>query len=159
MEQLKDIRQQYQLKEMRKFYNQSWRIIRSLNTMGKLSAAQSHVYILLDKLGPVRKIITEKDDECKQWELEDLTDNLKRFVERIPLTTNDQVKDGRTNHYGYFERSNRKMKKGDMLLFAKRHNQDNSFKAKCRYCNLDNHRSSEWMKVIAIADLKEIIKK
>ena len=43
LQQLKGIRQQYQLKEVHEFYNQSLRIIRSLNTMDKLSAAQSHV--------------------------------------------------------------------------------------------------------------------
>ena len=79
LEQLKSIRQQYQLKEVHEFYNQSSRIIRSLNTMGKLSAAQSHVYTLLDKLGPLREIITQKDDEWEEWRLEGLMDILKRL--------------------------------------------------------------------------------
>ena len=61
--------------------------------MGKLSAAQSHVYTLLDKLGPVPEIITQKDDEWEQWRLEDLVDNLKRFVGRNTLTTNDRFKE------------------------------------------------------------------
>ena len=111
--------------------------------MGKVGAAQSRVYTLLDKLGPVCEIITEKDDEWEKWGLKDLMDNLKRFVEGNPLTTNDHLKDGRTNHYGQFEICNRNMEKGDTLLLAKRYNQDNSFKTKCVYCNLDNHRSSE----------------
>ena len=127
--------------------------------MGKLRAAQSHVCTLLDKLGPVREIIMQKDDKWEQWGLEDLMDNLKRLVERNPLTTNDHLKDGRTNHYGQFERSNRNMEKGDTLLLTKRHNQDNSFKTKCVHCNMDNHRFSECMKVITIADRKETIKK
>ena len=58
LEQVKSICQQYQPKEVHEFYNQSSRIIRSLNKMGKVSAAQSHVYKLLDKLGLVREIIT-----------------------------------------------------------------------------------------------------
>ena len=90
--------------------------------MGKISAAQSHVYTLLDKLGPVPEIITQKDDEWEQWRLEDLVDNLKRFVERNTLTTNDRFKDGRTNHYEQFERRNRNMEISDTLLLAKRHN-------------------------------------
>ena len=85
-------------------------------------------------------------------------DNLKRFVERNPLTTNDHLKDGCTNHYVQFERSNRNMEKGDTLLLAKQQIQGNSFKTKCVYCNLDNHRSSECMKVIIIAGRKEMIK-
>ena len=50
----------------------------------------------------------------------DLMDNLKRFAERNPLTTKDHLKDGRTNHYGQFNRSNRNMEKGDTLLLTKR---------------------------------------
>ena len=85
-------------------------------------------------------------------------DNLKRFVARNPLTTNDHLKDGHTNHYGQFDRSNRNIGKGDTVLLTKRHNQDNSVKTKCVYCNLENHRSSKCTKVITIADRKEIIK-
>ena len=62
--------------------------------------------------------------------LEDLMDNLKRFVERNPFSPNDRLKDGRNNHYGQFKTSNRNMEKGDSLLLAKRHNRDNSFKKK-----------------------------
>ena len=127
LEQLKRIRQQYQLKEVLEFYNQSSTIIRSLNTMGKLSAAQSHDYRLLDKLEPVQEIITQKDDEWEQWGLEDLMDYLKRFVERNPLITNNCLKDGRTNHYGQFERSNRNLEKFDTLLLAKQLKQGNNF--------------------------------
>lgn len=105
LEQLKRIRQQYQLKEVLQFYNQSSTIIRSLNTMGKLSAAQSHDYRHLGKLEPVQEIITQKDDEWEQRGLEDLMDYLKRFVERNPLITNNCLKDGRTNHYVQFERT------------------------------------------------------
>ena len=94
--------------------------------MGKLSTAQSHVYTLTETRTCAR-ILTQKDDEWEQWRLEDLTDNLKRFAERNPLTTNEHLKDGLTNHYGQFE-SNRNMEKGDTLLLAKRHNQDKSFK-------------------------------
>ena len=125
--------------------------------MGKLSASQSHPYILLDKLGPLCKIKTQKDDEWEQWGLEDLMGNLKRFVERNLLTTNDHLKDGGTNHYGQFKRSNRNVEKGETLLLAKQHNQDNSFKSKCVYCNIDYHKFSECMKVITIADRKEMI--
>ena len=86
-------------------------------------------------------------------------DNLKTFVERNPLTTNNHLNNGRTNHFGQFERSNRNMEKGDTPLLTIRHNQDNSFKTKCVCYNLDNHRCSECMKVITITDRKEIIKK
>lgn len=73
--------------------------------MGKLSAAQSHDYRHLGKLEPVQEIITQKDDEWEQRGLEDLMDYLKRFVERNPLITNNCLKDGRTNHYVQFERT------------------------------------------------------
>ena len=72
LKQLKGIRQQCQLKEVHELYNRSLRIIRSLNTMGKLRASQSHIDTLLDKLGLMHEIITQKDDEWEQW-------GLKRF--------------------------------------------------------------------------------
>lgn len=50
--------------------------------MAKISAAQSHVYTLLDKLEPVSVIIMQKDEEWEQCGLEDLMDILKRYVEK-----------------------------------------------------------------------------
>ena len=47
-------------------------------------------------------------------------DDLKRFAERNLLTTNEHLEDGRTNHYGQFERRNRNMERGDTLLLEKR---------------------------------------
>lgn len=45
------------------FYNRLSREVRTLNTMKKLASAQSMVYTLMDKLGPLREILAQKDDD------------------------------------------------------------------------------------------------
>ena len=53
--------------------------------MKKLDAAQCLVYTLMDKLGPVREIIAQQDDNWEDWNLEELVENIKRYIERNPL--------------------------------------------------------------------------
>ena len=53
--------------------------------MKKLASIQSMVYMLMDKLGPIRKILVQKDDDWEEWGLEQLVENLQRYVERNPL--------------------------------------------------------------------------
>lgn len=43
------------------------------------------MYTLMDKLGPVREILVQKDDDWEEWGLEQLVENLRRCVERNPL--------------------------------------------------------------------------
>ena len=125
--------------------------------MGKISAAQIHVYTMLDKLGPIREIITQKDDDWEQWGLEDLMDHLKRLVERSPMTPDGYRKDGRSNCYGHSDKSDRDMGRSEPLLLAKRNNRDNNLRKKCVYCNSDKHKSIDCMKVITTADRKEML--
>ena len=42
--------------------------------------------IQLDKLGPVREVLTQTHNDWEEWKLEDLTDNLWRYVERNRYT-------------------------------------------------------------------------
>ena len=55
----------HKLKEVHEYYNKLLRIIRTLATMKKLDTAQSFVYTLMDKLGPVKEALVQKDDK---WE-------------------------------------------------------------------------------------------
>ena len=75
-----------------KFYNRLSRVVCTLNTMKKLASAQSMVYTLMDKLGPVQEILVQKDDDWEEWGLEQLVENLRWYVERNPLRDS---KDGR----------------------------------------------------------------
>ena len=52
-------------KEILEFYNQLSRTVRAINTMKKLQSAQNYVYSIMDRLGPVREVLVQKDDD---WE-------------------------------------------------------------------------------------------
>ena len=67
------------------FYNKLARTVRTLTTMKKLDSAQCLVYTLMDKLGPVREIIAQKDDNWEDWILKELKEKMKRYLERNPL--------------------------------------------------------------------------
>ena len=53
------------VKEIHEFYNQLSRTARAISTMKKLQSAQSHVYSIMDKLGPVTEALVQKYDD---WE-------------------------------------------------------------------------------------------
>jgi len=63
--------------------------------MKRLTTAQSSVYTLMDKLGPVREVLVQKDDEWEQWGLEELVESLRKYVERNPLRETEDA--GRTD--------------------------------------------------------------
>lgn len=63
LEELPAISSIHKLKSIHDFYSKLSRIVRTLVTMKKLTTAQSMVYTLMDKLGPVREILVQKDDE------------------------------------------------------------------------------------------------
>ena len=65
--------------------------------MKKLDSVQSMVYTLMDKLGPVQWISAQNDDNWEEWKLEDLVENLWKYVERCPLQTFDN-KEVEVNH-------------------------------------------------------------
>ena len=86
-------------------------------TMGKLESAESFSYTLMDKLGPVREVITQKDDEWESWGLEEIAENLRKFVERNPKEINEdpfqrkeipiQAENGevKTSLFGFIQRN------------------------------------------------------
>ena len=75
----------YKLKNIREFCNKLDRTVQTLTTMKKLNSAQCLVYTLMDKLEPVREIIAQQDDNWGDWNLEELVENMKRYVERNQL--------------------------------------------------------------------------
>ena len=56
-----------------------------LATMKKLEMVQSHVCTLIDKLGPVKEAIIQKEDDWEEWDLEQLVENLRKYTDRQPL--------------------------------------------------------------------------
>ena len=52
--------------------------MRALVTIKKLHGAQSYVYSIMDKLGPVREAMVQKDDNWEELGLEELVENLRK---------------------------------------------------------------------------------
>ena len=73
------------VKEIHEFYNQLSRTARALSTMKKLQSAQSHVYSIMDKLGPVTEALVQKYDDWEEWGLEELVESLRKYTDRNPL--------------------------------------------------------------------------
>ena len=69
------------LREIHDFYNKLSRMVRTLMTMRRVETAQSCTYTLMDKLGPVREAIIQKDDHWEEWGLQELVENLRKYVE------------------------------------------------------------------------------
>ena len=85
LESLPNINSIKQLKEIHDFQTKLSRTVRTLNTMKKLEGAQSYVYSIMDKLGPVRESMAQKDNKWEEWGLEELVDNLRKYTDRNPL--------------------------------------------------------------------------
>ena len=85
LEELPAISSIHRLNDIHDFYNKLSRVVRTLVTMKRLTSAQSLVYTLMDKLGPVREVLVQKDDDWEEWGLEELVENLRKYVERNPL--------------------------------------------------------------------------
>ena len=58
------------------FYSQLSRTVRPINTMKKLQSAENYVYSIVDRLGPVREVLAQKDDDWEEWGLEELVESL-----------------------------------------------------------------------------------
>ena len=127
------------------FHNRLARVVRTLATMKKLDSVQSMVYSLMDKLGPVQRILAQGDDNWEEWKLQDLTENLRKFVERCPLRSpEDNIGDS-------FHQHQRKDK-----LFMENSYQKNK---SCVYCGNQGHRSAECTRVLTIANRREHLKR
>jgi hypothetical protein len=130
----------YRISNAHTFYNKLSRTVRTLSTMGKLGSAQSFVYTLFDKLGPVREALVQKDDCWEQWGLEELVENLGRYVERNPLSQSEGKRDDRDNHQ-------------DKVLMEK-----GSSRPACVYCD-GEHSSNQCTKILDVATRREIHKR
>ena len=151
------------LSEVHEFYNKFSRIVRTLKTMKKLEFAESHVYSLLDKLGPVREVLTQNQDNWEEWKLEDLAENLRKYVERNPMQlteTNGNRRYGPSgnDHYKRREIQSDPYKKREIQASYGTSNSSSSNQNKCVYCGLSNHKSTNCMKILDIARRKDILK-
>ena len=91
--------------------------------MKNLDSAQCLVYTLMDTLGPVREVIVKQDDNLEDWNLEELVENMKRYVERNLLKNEwDRNNRDESNHQRYQDYRKEKllMQKRRKLLMQKR---------------------------------------
>ena len=131
------------------FYNKLSRVVHTLATMEKVDSAQCTVYTLLDKLGPVREIIAQGDDNWEEWKLEQLTQNLRKYVDRNPFKTGEEIKSEVTNKDRF--RVREKLLFGNGQLNARR-------PEGCIYCGSKQHRSMQCTKVLNVANRRDILK-
>lgn len=58
----------------------------------------------MHKLGPVREVLVQKDDDWEEWGLEELTGNLRKYVKRNPLKesgNSGRIDENSRNHPGH----------------------------------------------------------
>ena len=139
--------------KIHEFHTQLSKTVRTLATMKKLEGAQSYVYSVMDKLGPVREVMAQKDDDWGNWGLEELVDNLRKYTDRNPLPlveSNTPPTSDSGNKTG-------RPKGEDKLLVSGKNSQQPQGPPPCVYCGLKNHRSSECTKILDIASRREYL--
>ena len=126
--------------------------------MKKLQSAQSYVYSIMDKLGPVREAVAQKDDNWEERGLEELVENLRKYTDRNPLPEasvqiHEAKKPGANqgNH----------LRGGDKMLMSGSNGQQPRQPpppAACVYCNSHHQRSLECSKTLEFASRREFLK-
>ena len=140
------------------YYNKMSRIVRTLVTMKRLESAQSYVYTLLDKLGPVKEALIQKDDEWENWDLEQLVENLEKYVDRHPLPAGVTMSSATSmKKRGYEYQTDEK--RGDRMMLANSIDKPKGRPTSCVFCELTNHRSSDCNKVLNLAQRRDIVKR
>ena len=152
LESLNQVKNIHHLRDIHEFYNKLARVVRTLATMKKLDTAQSHVYSLMDKLGPVKEALVSKDDEWEEWDLECLVENLRKYVDRHPLPVEGTFMSNNSPAHKRCQESKKEPRGSDRMLLAK------NTKPCCVYCGKDNHRSSECFKILDVAHRRDILK-
>ena len=101
----------------------------------------------MDKLGPVREILAQTDDNWEKWTLEDLVRGLQKYVERNPLGSSEQ----NNNREDLLER-----KRLEEKLLMERNGRYKS--NRCVYCGTTNRTTVSCTTVLTIAAPKDILR-
>ena len=81
LESLPNITSSHKIKEIHEFYTKLSKTVRTLATMKKQEGAQSYVYSIMDKLGPISEAMAQKDDDWEKWGLGELVENLRKYTD------------------------------------------------------------------------------
>ncbi len=150
LESLHTITSVHKLKSIHDFYNKLSRIVRALTTMKKLETAQSAVYTLMDKLGPVREVLVQKDDDWETWGLTELVEHLNKFVNRNPIREEESEVPGKQD---WKKRSRWDQEKS---LFG--NGEGRTKQKQCIYCESKEHTSVKCTKILDVGKRREILK-
>ena len=153
MESLKPINSIHQLKSIHEFYNKLSRIVRTLKTMGKISSAQSAGYSLSDKLGPVKELLAQNDDNWENWSLEDLVESLRKYTERNPIKDREEDRDASIRRNRYYSQRHDSMNSSNTKLMISKPQHG------CVYCDSTDHTSVKCRKVLSTAARRDILRR
>ncbi|XP_068670941.1 uncharacterized protein [Montipora foliosa] len=156
LESLPNITSVSRIKDIHAFHSQLSTTVRTLATMKKLQGAQSYVYNIMDKLGPVREAMAQKDDNWEEWGLEELVENLRKYTDRNPLpdthTPSNEVKKPVANQGSH-------QRRGDKLLMSgSTSRQLRQQQMPACVSSSHSHRSSECTKVLDVASRRKFLK-
>ena len=96
----------------------------------------------------MEEILAQNDDKWEDWGLEEVTEQLRKYVDRNPIQAKESV-DHSSNQKGHTIPNS--MKREDRLLMTSSNryqqqqrssNRQNSYAIECVYCGLNNHKSA-----------------
>ena len=148
---LKPLTNSNQIRESHDFYNKLARVVRTLATMKKLETVQSHVYTLMDILGPVKEAMLQKDDDWEECDLEQLVKNLRKYIDRYPLPTEDSSSLMHNDYRKQRQETLHEWKRRDKMMMANAFQKGLQKSDGCVYCCKGNHRSTDCFKILDVA--------
>ena len=154
LEGLEAISSIHNVQKIHEYYNKPTRIMRTPVTMKKLDSAQSYVYTLVDKLGPVKESLIQKDDDWENWDLLVLVENLEKYIDRHPMPSSETT--------GAKRRANEHpadWRQRDKMMLANTMDRGRGKQNSCVFCDLSNHKSTDCHKVLDLAHRREIVKR
>ena len=144
----------HNVQKIHEYYNKLTRFVHTLVTMKKLDSIQSYVYTLVDKFGPVKENLIQKDDDWKKWDLLELVENLEKYIDRHPLLKSEST--------GAKRRVNEHQadwRQRDKVVLANTMDRVRWNQNSCVFCELSNHKSTDYHKVLDVAHRREIVKR
>ena len=164
LENLPHITTSSKVEQAHAFHDKLSKTVRTLHTMGYLPQVEGLIHTILMKLGPVREIIIQKDDDWESWNLQELVKNLGKFTDRNPLAERQPSGGNRDKDDGRKSDKPRHEEDWRMTEHPSRHektlmNKDQTPKKKyqCVYCKTDGHYSDNCTKILDAAARKELL--
>ena len=152
----------YQKREITDFYQKFSRIVRTLKTMNKLDSVEGFVHTIFKKLGPLRENLAAVNEDWEKWTLDDLSENLRKFVDRNNLNSERFENENRYERYNkdYDRKSDnyKQTHKGykDKTFYNNNDSKFQDTKKKCVFCNYTNHEAKNCLKILDLSKRREI---